>query len=308
MITFRILEYLVALADEGSYSRAAERLFISQPALSQAIRKAEMDIGVELLVKGTHNLRFTPAGELLLQGGRELLARRDALGQRMRDLSAAHRGSLRFGISPFYSKYYLPLVQPYFARHFPDVRIQVVEEISVTIEQMVLDDQLDIGFVPMEPENPRLSYELLHTEEILLAVPPDSPVNVYAIPSPDLPRIDLRHFEGEPFVSLKPVQKFHSMSRRLFERAGFSPVVVHETMNWDTVNALAAGGVESGFVPEMLRNVTLFSRAPRYYRLEGQNATRAYSAAWKKGSRPSPLALQLMELFRNNLSLLNRQT
>ena len=98
MITFRILEYLVALADEGSYSRAAERLFISQPALSQAIRKAEMDIGVELLVKGTHNLRFTPAGELLLQGGRELLARRDALGQRMRDLSAAHRGSLRFGI------------------------------------------------------------------------------------------------------------------------------------------------------------------------------------------------------------------
>lgn len=306
MLTFRLLECLSALAEEGTFSRAAQRLYISQPALSQAVRRAEEDLGAALIVRGTHRVRFTPAGELLLREGRDLLARRDAAQQRVRALSGARSGTLRFGISPFYSKYYLPLVQPYFARHFPDVHIRFVEEISVTIEQMVLDGQLDIGFVPREPENPHLTYERLHTEEILLAVPPDSPVNIYAVPSPDLPRMALSHLAGEPFVALKPVQKFSAMRARLFEQAGFTPRIVHETMNWDTVNALAAGGVGCGFVPEMMRSVTANSRAPRYYRLEGQAVTRDYCAVWKKGGRPSPLAAQLMALFRANLSRLRK--
>ena len=305
MISFRIIEYLIALYEEGSYSKAAERLYISQPALSQAIRRAEQEVGVPLLEKGTHRLRLTPQGELLLREGRDLVARRDAMVHRLQEMDDSRKTVLRFGISPFYSKYYLPLVQPYFAHNFPDVRIQVTEEISVAIEQMVLDGELDFGFVPREPENPHLTYEVLHTEEILLAVPADSPVNVFAIPSPGLSHMELRHLSGEPFVILKPIQKFNTMHESLFREAGFSPRVVHETMNWDTVNALAAAGIGSGVVPEMLRHVTFYGRAPRYYRIEGQHTMRDYAAVWKKGAQLPVLAVQLMELFRSNLTLLN---
>ena len=307
MVTFRMIEYMIALSEEGSFSRAAQRLYISQPALSQAIRRAEEELGVPLLEKGSHRLRLTPEGELFLREGRDLYSRREAMVRRLRELGGARKATLRFGISPFYSKYYLPLVQPYFARNFPDATIQVTEEISVNIEQMVLEDQLDIGFVPREPENPRLHYEVLHVEEILLAVPSESPVHVYAIPSLDLPRIDLKHLSREPFVALKPIQKFSAMQARLFADARFTPRIVHETMNWDSVNALAAAGIGSGFVPEMLRNVTFYGRTPCYYRLENQHVTRDYAAIWKKGGQPPALATQLMELFRSNLARLREQ-
>ncbi|MBQ9301097.1 MAG: LysR family transcriptional regulator [Clostridia bacterium] len=306
MVSFRMIEYLIALSEEGSFSLAAERLYISQPALSQAIRRMEQELGVTLLEKRTHRLRLTPEGTLMVREGRDLIARRDAMEHRMQELGSAHKATLHFGISPFYSKYYLPLVQPYFARNFPDARIQVTEEISVAIEQLLLEEKLDIGFLPREPENPRLAYEVLHTEEILLAVPADSPINVFAIPSPDLPRIELRHLAGEPFVALKPIQKFSTMHENLFRQTGFAPRIIHETMNWDTVNALAAAGIGSGFVPEMLRHVTFYGRAPRYYRLEGQYAARDYAAVWKKGAPPPALALQLMELFRSNLAQLTQ--
>ena len=308
MVTFRMIEYLVTLSEEGSFSHAAQRLYISQPALSQAIHRIEQELGVPLLEKGTHRLRLTPQGELMLREGRDLIARRDAMVRRLQEMDDSRKSVLRFGISPFYSKYYLPLVQPYFAQNFPDARIHVTEEISVNIEQMVLEDELHFGFLPREPENPRLTYEVLYTEEILLAVPQNSPVNVFAIPSPDLPHMDLRHLSGEPFVALKPIQKFSAMHEKLFAESGISPRIVHETMNWDTVNSLAAAGIGSGFVPELLRHVSFYGRAPRYYRIENQHAMRDYAAVWKKDTQPPVLAVQLMELFRSNLALLKQQS
>ena len=89
MVTFRMIEYLIALSEEGSFSLAAERLYISQPALSQAVRRMEQELGVTLLEKGTHRLRLTPEGILMVREGRDLIARRDAMEHRMQELGGA---------------------------------------------------------------------------------------------------------------------------------------------------------------------------------------------------------------------------
>ena len=305
-MTFKLIEYVIAVSEEGSFSRAAQRLFISQPALSQAIRKAETDMGAALFMRDTHTVMLTPAGELLVREGRELLRQREDLKNRIAGLSAARSDTIRFGISPFYSKYYLPVVLPYFYQHFPAVKLEIKEEISVDLEQQVIDDQLDFCFVPLKPQNPRLSYEMIHMEEILLAVPPGHPVKVYATPSPTLPYIDLKHLENEPFIALKPVQKFSSMSDNLCGQAGFKPRIVYETPNWATVNILVADGLGVGFVPDILPSRSLVNRRPDYYRMAGMDTLRPYAVAYKKGKSLSPLALQLVEMFRNNIPQLHQ--
>ncbi len=300
-MTFRTIEYVIAVHEAGSFSRAAQNLFISQPALSQAIAKAERDLGVEFFARDTHSLRLTAAGELLVREGRELLRQRDELKTRISGLSAARSDTIRLGISPFYSKYYLPAVLPYFRRHFPSVRLEITEEISVVLEQQVIDGALDFCFVPLHPQNPRLSYEVVHVEEILLAVPRDNPVCAHAVPSPGLPYIDLKHFENEPFIGLKSIQKFNDMAAALCAAAGFEPHVVYETLNWDTVTMLVASGMGAGFVPDVLLNHFTGERSPQYYHLLGLDALRPYAVACKRGSALSPLARQLVEIFRRNI-------
>lgn len=300
-MTFKTIEYVIAVHDAGSFSRAAQNLFISQPALSQAISKAEKELGVEFFMRDTHTVRLTAAGELLVREGRELLRQRSELKTRISGLSAARNETIRLGISPFYSKYYLPAVLPYFSRYFPSVRLEITEEISVVLEQQVIDGLLDLCFVPLRPQNPRLSYEVIHVEEILLAVPKDSPVCAHATPSPGLPYIDLRFLENEPFIGLKSIQKFNDMSAQLCARAGFKPRVIYETLNWDTVNLLVGSGIGVGFVPDVLLNHLTGERSPQYYHLLGLDALRPYAVACKKGTELSPLARQLVEIFRNNI-------
>ncbi len=300
-MTFKTIEYVIAVHEAGSFSRAAQNLFISQPALSQAIAKAEHDLGVEFFTRDTHSLRLTAAGELLVREGRELLLKRDELKTRISGLSAARSETIRLGISPFYSKYYLPAILPYFRHHFPSVRLEITEEISVVLEQQVIDGTLDFCFVPLHPQNPRLSYEVVHVEEILLAVPKSSPVCAHATPSPGLPYIDLKYLANEPFIALKSIQKFNEMSVQLCARAGFEPHVVYETLNWDTVSMLVASGMGVGFVPDVLLNRLSGENSPQYYRLLGHDALRPYAVACKRGSQLSPLAIQLVEIFKSNI-------
>ncbi len=300
-MTFKTIEYVIAVHDANSFSRAAQNLFISQPALSQAIAKAERELGVEFFARDTHAVRLTAAGELLVREGRELLRQRNELRTRISGLSAARNDVIRLGISPFYSKYYLPAVLPYFSRYFPSVRLEITEEISVVLEQQVIDGMLDLCFVPLNPQNPRLNYEVVHVEEILLAVPQNSPISAYATPSPNLPFIDLKYLENEPFIALKPIQKFTDMSRSLCAQAGFKPRVIYETLNWDTVNLLAASGIGVGFVPDVLHSRLPSEHGPQYYRLLGLDTLRPYAVACKKGAEFSPLARQLVEIFKNNI-------
>ena len=97
-MTFKTIEYMLAILEEGGFSRAAQRLYISQPALSQAIRKAEEEIGTPLFVRDTRSIHLTAAGELLVREGRELIKQRDDLVHHLAGMSSSQRETIRFGI------------------------------------------------------------------------------------------------------------------------------------------------------------------------------------------------------------------
>ena len=121
----RDLRYFVAVAEELHFTRAAERLFVSQPALSKQIRALEEQLRVELFVRDRRNVSLTPAGEALLPAARELIAVWDAAQQAVADAAAAAAAVLRIGFSTSVGRGLLPRIQQHFARVRPNWRLQL---------------------------------------------------------------------------------------------------------------------------------------------------------------------------------------
>jgi DNA-binding transcriptional LysR family regulator len=121
----RDLRYFVAVAEELHFTRAAERLFVSQPALSKQIRALEEQLRVELFVRDRRNVSLTPAGEALLPAARELIAVWDATQQAVADAAAAAAAVVRIGFSTSVGRGLLPRIQQHFARVRPNWRLQL---------------------------------------------------------------------------------------------------------------------------------------------------------------------------------------
>ena len=141
----REISYIIAIADKQSITAAAASLFISQPALSQALRRMEAEAGCKLFVRSGNMTVPTEAGRLLVERGRLILNARDKMLSDVRGVADGRHKTLRFGISPFYSKYYLPDVFRYYVQNLPGVKLEVVEKSSLDLERMVIEDELSFS-------------------------------------------------------------------------------------------------------------------------------------------------------------------
>ena len=296
---FKAIEYICAIADAKTISQAAKNLFVSQPALSQALIKAEQEVGTALFIRSGNQMIPTSAGELLIREGSTMLLMRKTLLDHLSTMGARQSEVLRFGISPFYSKYYLPLLLPYYQKHFPDIRLEIIELSSTELEQKVLNGELNLCFIPSEPMREGLHYQPIYMEEIMIAIPKDHPANAYAISSPGIPYLDLTLLKNDSFVTLIPSLKFSIMSRRIFRHFGLSPNVIYESTNWDTVCMLVGQGIGVGLLPAVLIHKHIHE--PNFYRISDIDSTRAYSAVYLKDKRLSPAELMLIEVFESLL-------
>ena len=296
---FKGIEYVCAIYEAKTISQAAKSLFISQPALSQYLAKLEQELGTTLFERAGSAMIPTTAAEILVRDGRALLnARQEMLGQ-VNSLTQTHKETLRFGISPFYSKYYLPLLLPYYREHHPTVHLSIVEQTSTELEQQVLDGTLDLCFIPAEPMREGLTYRPIYMEEIMIAVPPTHSINAMVIPSAGRSYLDIRQLCGEPFVDLVPSLKFSKMSRKILRHFSLSPQIIYESTSWETVCMLVAQGIGVGFLPKVLIHKHLCE--PNFYHIAGIDSTRCYAAVYAQGTHLSNLAQILISEFQKLL-------
>ena len=300
----KALRYFIAVADNPTLSAAAQSLFVSQPALSQQIRKLEEEVGARLFERTGHMMRITPAGEVFLQGCRRILQIYESTQKEIQVIQSAEEQAVRFGISPFYSQHYLPRILPAFLAQNPGVKIDIIEDISHHLEQKLIDGELDFCTLPLFPENDRLEYETIYLEEILLATPRNHPLNAHYPDAAEndghFPYIDLSLLKNEAFIGLKKIQKFSEMGMQLCREAGFVPNTVCETLNWETVHMLVATGLGVGFIPKILvGTIADPTLCPRYYQLPS-NFYRAYAIARRPGTVFSGHARTLIDSFRES--------
>lgn len=167
----RDLEYLVAVAEELHFGRAAERCHASQPALSGQLRKLEERLGVKIFERTKRRVQLTDIGEQILVRAREILQHVDALEM----IAAAHKGpfvgTCTMGMPPTIGPYLTPLLLPAIKHYLPDLHLDLVEDFTDNLEKQLTDGGLDIAVLATSPTHNILSEILLYDEPFWVAMP-----------------------------------------------------------------------------------------------------------------------------------------
>jgi DNA-binding transcriptional LysR family regulator len=256
----RQIRYVLAVAEERSFSRAAARLHLAQPSLSQQIAKLENMLGVLLFHRLPQHIELTDAGLRFVQVARELVDQAEGLEREMRSYANGETGRLLVGSLPITGAYVLPRVIPDFTQRFPGVELKLVEDTSSQLEQLLVRGKIDISLLTMPISDPNLEILPAIHEEIYLAVPPGHPLAQER-------EVDLATLSDQPFILLKEGQGFRKISLSLCEQAGFHPKIVFESSNIQTVQSLVAAGMGLSFTPKMITLAPGSTTPPAYLRL-----------------------------------------
>ena len=212
-MNYRQAEHLLAVYEEGSVSRAASRLGVSQPAISQTIQTAEREIGMRIFQRGPDGRSLTYAGEKYLSAARRLMALEGNLGRELQELRGEHSGKLRIGISSLRGMVLLPQILPGFLEQHSAVNPVLVEADSSQLDVLLLEGRIDLAFLlSVEKIHPGLEYITLCQEQLLLIAGVDT--NIAQSRQP-YSTINIQEARGDRFISLRPGNDVRALQRWL---------------------------------------------------------------------------------------------
>jgi LysR family transcriptional regulator, transcription activator of glutamate synthase operon len=285
----RQLRYLVALADERHFTRAAARLHIAQPALSQQVKRLENEVGVALVDRTTRHVALTPAGELLVAGARRALAELDAATDELSDLAGLRTGRVVIGAMRSTGRFDLSgLLAAFHARH-PGIELVVREEPSEVMLQRLHGDALDVAFLSVNrlDTGPDIRLHPLLDEPLVALLAPDHPLAGRR-------RIDMAELRDERFVVFGEGGSLRRIVVQGAREAGFEPTLAFESTESARIRAMASRGLGVALAPESeaehegLPVAIVPVRRPRL--------TRDVTLAWRTQRRHSPAARAFLQL------------
>ena len=246
------LNYILCIARHRNLTKAAQELYISQPTLSKYLQKLERELGGKLFSKTGNTYVPTYLGRQYMEYARKMLEVHHQWTQELSDITSCSQGRLNIAFPPIRSSCLMPRIMPEFHRLYPGVKVNLYEEASGIQEKLLEDDELDFAVFNAGEPHPRLSYEVLGREELLLMLPPESPRLRAAHEAPDrkYPWISLRNLRDEPFVLSFPDQTTGSTAATLLQEAGIEPDVVLYTRNLQTGGLMCLQGLGACFIPE----------------------------------------------------------
>ncbi|WP_342478450.1 LysR family transcriptional regulator [Paenibacillus sp. FSL H7-0350] len=291
----RQLQYTLQIAAERNFSRAAEKLHIAQPSLSQQLSKLEKELGVLLFQRNTSSVELTYAGEKFVEQAQGIIDAVELLRQEMSDISQLRTGRVMVGSMPITGAHLLPHVLPVFKSKYSEVEITLLEDSSMNLEKLTASGQTDLSLLSLPLEIPTLAYEVLGEERIDLAVPPG---HLLAGREPLGIRTSLAELKDESFIVLKEGQGFRKMTVELCREAGFEPRIVFESNNMETVQSLVAAGMGVTLVPHFIARAARSEFVPVYLPLAEPVPGRTLVIAYRRGRYLSRAAEAFIETFK----------
>ena len=281
------LRYFLRVADRQNFTRAAEDLSISQPALSRSIQKLEEELGQPVFERKTRSVALTEAGALLQSRAQQVLTILEDTKAEITD--DGQSGRVRVGAIPTIAPYFLPGVLRRFAQQFPKATIIVQENTTDNLLKSCHQGEIDLAILALPLPTKYLEVEELFVEELFLALPPHHPLA-------DKAKIRVADVEPYPFVLLGEAHCLTDNIVSFCRERSFQPVTVERTSQLAMVQELVSLAHGISLIPEMARQLDDSNR--RVYRsFAGKKPTRTIVAAWN----PYRFQSRLVEAFRECL-------
>ncbi len=291
MDLLRHLDYFVAVAEERHFGRAAERLHMAQPPLSQQIRRLEAEVGAQLFVRTTRRVDLTPAGAAYLIRARAILGAVDEAAAEARRVAAGSLGRLVIGCVGSVTYSLLPELSARLAEELPGVDFSFRGEMLASEQvQALREGTIDVGFLRPPVADPALAVTPLRSDRLVLALPSAHPLARRA-------RIDVAHLRGQDLIvhSADRRSAMYDVVLRLCRDAGFEPTVRHEVGETSTLVTLVAGGLGVAVVPEPVQALALDGIV---YRPLGRPATSVELVVAHRADRHEPHLTRTLAVVR----------
>ncbi len=285
----RQLRYLVALAEERHFTRAAAREHIAQPALSQQIRRLETELGLALVERTTRSVAMTAAGELLVARARRILAEVADAQAELATLAGVKGGRLSVGALHTMGPVDLSLLLSSFHRSHPAVELTVREQSSEELAEMLRDDEIDLAFLSVTENIQSRGLELrrLVTEELVAVLPTHHPLA-------GRDGLTLAELATDSFISFRAGSRLRELLDRAAASAGFEPRITLESNESRRIRSLVSSGLGVAILP---RSDAVGAGAPvAVARLTEPALTRDVTLASRAQRRHSPAAQAFLAL------------
>jgi DNA-binding transcriptional LysR family regulator len=262
------MKYIYEIYKQGSFSKAAKKLFITQPALSIAVRKVEKDLNMPLFNRKHNALTLTDAGEIYIKKAKLIRQIEEDLNAEISDIAELGSGSLKIGGTNYLNSYILPLVLSAFTKKFPKITISLIESGSVSVFGMMESGIIDVTFSCAELDAEIFSKTPVFNDNVLLAVPGlflDEMLLPYALTkeqvlaklhlTPCVAPANLSWFSHIPFILLYPGNDLYHRSMQFMRDANMVPKVVHQLDQLTTSYHLCCNQVGATFIGSLLVTV-----------------------------------------------------
>jgi DNA-binding transcriptional LysR family regulator len=249
-IELRHLRYFVAVAEELHFGRAALRLHLAQPPLSQQIRKLEEILGYPLFLRTSRAVKLTSAGEVFLERAKRTLRNVQEDMEEARSVGRGEEGFLRVGFIGSAMLTPLPAMLGRYRRLYPKVNLQLHESYTSAVVQKLLKGELDAGFLRDSGQVSGLEIEPLFSEPFIAVVPKKHPLAKHKA-------ISVKELRDEPFVFFSPSAGTLAYEKpvSICEEYGFRPHVVQEAPQWLTIMRLIGAGLGVTIAPACVKQV-----------------------------------------------------
>ncbi|MBK5223463.1 MAG: LysR family transcriptional regulator [Acidimicrobiia bacterium] len=244
-MNLRDLQYLVALAEQRHFGRAAEACFVSQPTLSTQIKKLEHELGIELFERTPGNVLLTTVGAEIVERARVALEAAEEIRSIAQHAADPEAGSLRLGIFPTLAPYLLPHVVPVLHARYPHLELLLVEEKTEVVLDRLRAGKLDVGILALPVHDDQLHQEPLFTEDFVLAVPCEHP-----LAGTDA-TVDTSVLVDEDLLLLEEGHCLRDQALAVCQLSGASERRGFRATSLETLRQMVAAGVGITLLPEL---------------------------------------------------------
>lgn len=267
------LRYFCAVAETGSFTRAAEREQVAQPSLSQQVIKLEEELGVRLFDRLGRTVRLTDLGQTFLPRARVILNELKAAKEEVTDKQFSVAGPVCVGVIPTIAPYFLPPQIGSFCRKYPDVSITIFEDVTARLMDRLRAGLIDLAIMALPMRGHDLDCFSLRTERLFATVPKDHKLA-------RRPSVLLRELRNESFLLLRDDHCFRETAMEVCKRARILPKVIFESGQFSSILAMVGAGMGISIVPEMA-----LERRPdlSYIQIADERAGRTIGVAVLKG-------------------------
>jgi LysR family transcriptional regulator, hydrogen peroxide-inducible genes activator len=267
------LRYFCAVAESGSFSRAAEHSHVAQPSLSQQILKLEDELGARLFDRLGRSVRLTDVGKAFLPRARAVLRELEAAKGDVVERKDSVAGVLTVGVIPTIAPYFLPARLTSFTRQFPQARVTVIEEITPVLLDRLRASTVDVAILALPIRGHEFDTFALLTERLFAALP-----KKHALASRR--SLNLKDLRKEPFLLLRDGHCFRDTAFAACDRARLNPQIIFESGQFSSILSMVGTGMGVSIVPEMA-----IDKRPRcrYVRIADDEATRTVGATILRG-------------------------